>query len=52
MTLDLVGISVRFNEEFINRMEFIDEVYEFKFEIYTTDGLELVNTINLKFEIE
>ncbi len=46
------GISVRFNEEFINRMEFIDEVYEFKFEIYTTDGLELVNTINLKFEIE
>ncbi|MFI0430756.1 hypothetical protein [Mariniflexile sp. HMF6888] len=46
------GISVRFNEEFVNRMEFINEVYEFKFEISTTDGMELVNIINLKFEIE
>ncbi len=46
------NITVSFSETFINKAEFTDEEYEFKSEIKTTDGLELVNTIRLKFEIE
>ena len=45
------GASVTFDENFINNSKFLDEIYEFKFEMNTTDGLTLERIIKLKFEL-
>ncbi|UII20531.1 hypothetical protein [Fulvivirga ligni] len=45
------GASVTFDEQFLNNTEFSDQIYEFKFEMKTTDGLKLEKLIKLKFEL-
>ncbi|WP_127845306.1 hypothetical protein [Psychroflexus aestuariivivens] len=46
------GFTIYFEDAFIERLEFSEEVYDFTFEIKTSDGLELENSLQLSFEIE
>lgn len=58
MDLENMNVSYAFgtiilnvDENTISKLSFSNEVYEFRFEVETTDGLKLVNTINLNFNI-
>lgn len=45
------GIFLNVDEYTIIKMSFTNEPYEFRFEVETTDGMILVNSINLNFNI-
>jgi hypothetical protein len=50
--INFYGTFITFSQEFMNNAEFLDDIYEFRLEINTTDGLELENTVHLQFEIQ